>query len=235
MQIAIIGHSTVLIETAGMRILTDPYFGKNVGPAFIRLRPPSQTREQLNDVDLVLISHSHWDHIDLAYLRSLENRTQIVTSALTEGLIKVIGTKRIISLRPWSEQQCDGVKITVVPAVHMVPTIGFIIQGEDKTIYFAGDTFCGDFMKTIAQSFQLDVALMPVTTFRVPMTMGVKQALEAVEVLKPKVVIPIHLGIDARLPFMRTGQTAEQFEEKVKESCLDCRVVMLKEGESYSV
>ena len=76
---------------------------------------------------------------------------------------------------------------------------GFVIEAEGKQIYFAGDTYFGGFMKEIAARFRLDLALMPVTTFRIPMTMGEKGAARAVEVLGPRTVIPIHLGIQPAL------------------------------------
>src|SRR5271157_6020805 len=71
MKITMIGHSTVLIEAAGKRVLTDPYFGLRGNPAYARVRPPARSREELTDVDLVLISHNHWDHTDRKFLRML--------------------------------------------------------------------------------------------------------------------------------------------------------------------
>jgi L-ascorbate metabolism protein UlaG (beta-lactamase superfamily) len=74
-----IGHCTVLIETAGRQIITDPCFGSGGSPIYERLAPPAKTREELRDVDLVLLSHSHWDHSDRRYLRMLSNDTPVVT------------------------------------------------------------------------------------------------------------------------------------------------------------
>ena len=90
-------------------------------------------------------------------------------------------------------------------------------------------------MKNIGQRFQLDVALMPVTTFRIPMTMGEKSAVHAVRDLKPTVVIPIHLGIMPRSPLLRTSQTPEGFARYVLEKRLEAKVVVLKEGESWTL
>ena len=71
MKVTMIGHSTVLIEAAGMKILTDPYFGTWGNLAYKRTAPPSRTREELEAVDLVLVSHNHWDHTDSRYFRAL--------------------------------------------------------------------------------------------------------------------------------------------------------------------
>jgi L-ascorbate metabolism protein UlaG (beta-lactamase superfamily) len=63
----LIGHSTVLLEMDGTTILTDPYFGTWGNPAYRRLAPPALPREKLQDVDLVLVSHNHFDHTDRRY------------------------------------------------------------------------------------------------------------------------------------------------------------------------
>ena len=96
------------------------------------------------------------------------------------------------------EKRFGAITITAVQALHIAATIGYVIQSEGKSVYFAGDTYYRPFMKNIGQRFQLDLALMPVTTFRVPMTMGEKSAVHAVRDLKPAIVIPIHLGIRPR-------------------------------------
>ena len=64
MRITMIGHSTILLEGAETRLITDPYFGTFGHLAYARLRPPAFKREDLRDVDGVLVSHTHWDHTD---------------------------------------------------------------------------------------------------------------------------------------------------------------------------
>ena len=113
-------------------------------------------------------------------------------------------------------------------------TTGFVIQSENKQVYFAGDTYYGAFMKEIGNRFQLDAALMPVTTYRLPMTMGEQGAVRAVQDLSPKVVIPIHLGIRPRFPFLRTNQTPEGFERGLREANLETKVILLKDGETWN-
>jgi len=87
-----IGHSTVLIEGAGKRTITDPCFGTWGHLAYRRLAPPALERDQLTDVDLVLLSHNHWDHVDGRYLRSLPTTTPVLaplwTSQTVEGFVR---------------------------------------------------------------------------------------------------------------------------------------------------
>ena len=79
MEIRMIGHSTLLIESGGLKLITDPYFGTWGHIAYKRLMPPALTREQAGDVDLVLVSHSHWDHTDSSYLGLLNSDVSMLT------------------------------------------------------------------------------------------------------------------------------------------------------------
>jgi L-ascorbate metabolism protein UlaG (beta-lactamase superfamily) len=229
-----IGHSTVLIEADGRKILTDPYWGKWGNPAYARLGIPAMSRHELSDVAGVLISHGHWDHVDGKYLRMLGD-TPVIVPKPTRWLIKLFGGRNVSGITAW-ESICIGkITITAVPAVHLTATVGYVLQSENKQVYFAGDTFYHPFMQDLGRKFQLDVALMPVTTYRIPMTMDEKQAVQAVQVLKPAVVIPIHLGLKPRSPFLRTGQTPEHFAQRLRENGAATKVVILKEGESYTL
>ena len=234
MQITMIGHSTTLIEADGARILTDPYFGTWGNPAYKRVAPPARSREACSDVDLVLVSHNHWDHVDRQFLRALPDNVPIVTPRWAKWMTQISGAKHPIGLSPWKGQQFGQVTITVVPALHPALAGGFVIQVEGKCIYFAGDTYYGAFIAKITRHCTVDVALMPVTTFRIPMTMGEKAAMCAVIDLAPRVVIPIHLGVQPRSPLLRTNHTPESFARRVKGAKLAAKVVLLKEGESWS-
>jgi L-ascorbate metabolism protein UlaG (beta-lactamase superfamily) len=234
MRITMIGHSSVLIEAGGKKILTDPYWGMWGNLAYARLGVPAKSRQELSDVDGVLISHDHWDHVDGTYLRMLGD-TPVIVPKPTRWLIKLLGGRNVSGIRAWESSHIGEVTITAVPAVHLTATIGFVLKSENRQIYFSGDTYCRSFMRDIGRDFQLDVALMPVTTYRIPMTMGEKQAAQAVQMLKPAVLIPIHLGLRPRSPLLRTDQTPERFAQRVRENGVVTKVVILREGESYTL
>jgi len=234
MQITMIGHSTVLIEAAGQRILTDPYFGLHGNPAYARVHPPARTREQLANVDVVLISHNHFDHIDRRFLRLLPASTPVFAPATTAWMTRLKGGRNVSGLKPWQQTKLNSLSITAVPARHVTFTIGYVIEAEGKKIYFAGDTYLANFMEKIGRELHPDIALIPVTTFRIPMTMGESQAVEAVRRLAPRVVIPIHLGIQPRSPLMRTRQTPEGFQQRLSAAGIQADVVILREGESWT-
>jgi len=234
MKITMIGHSTVLIEVAGKRILTDPYFGLHGNPAYARPHPPARTREELSNVDLVLVSHNHFDHIDRRFLRGLSSTVPILAPSATAWMTRLKGGRNVAGLKAWGRKAFEGISITAVPARHVTFTIGYVIEAEGRRVYFAGDTYLADFMQRIGTEFHPDIALIPVTTFLIPMTMGEAQAVKAVRLLAPAIVIPIHLGIIPRFPLMRTGDTPEGFRERVRRAGLSAEVMILKEGESWT-
>jgi len=229
-----IGHSTVLIETVGKRILTDPCFGLHGNPAYARIHPPACSREELTNADFVLVSHNHWDHVDYKFFRMLPSSAPVFAPATTAWMTRLKGGRNVTGLKPWQRKEFDGFSITAVPARHVTFTIGYVIESEGKRIYFAGDTYQASFMERIGREMRPDVALIPVTTFRIPMTMGEPQAVEAVKLLAPQTVIPIHLGIQPRSPLMRTSQTPEGFARRLREANVRAEVVILREGESWA-
>lgn len=252
MRITMVGHSTVIMETAGFRVLTDPYFGAWGNLAYGRIRPPGMSREDLADVDLVLLSHNHWDHTDRRYFRRLEPKVPVLAPRRSAWVTKLKGAKRVVGARPWEGWSTDGAngfvqlspwegpaieggKVWAVPALHMATTVGFVIRAEGVTIYFAGDTYRRPFMTEIRRRFHPDVALMPVTTYRVPMTMGEKAAVKAAVDLDVSAVVPIHLGLQPRSPLLRTQQTPEGFARRLADARPAARVVILREGESWEV
>lgn len=234
MKITMIGHSTVLIEAANKRILTDPYFGLHGNPAYARVRPPAHSRAELSDVDIVLISHNHFDHTDRKFLRMLPKSVPVFAPAPSAWMTRLKGGRNVIGLKAWQRTELDRVSITAVPARHVTFTVGYILEAEGQRIYFAGDTYRASFMERIGREMRPDVALIPVITYRIPMTMGEPQAVEAVRMLAPRIVIPIHLGINPRSPLMRTNQTPESFRERASQAGLNAQVVILQEGESWT-
>lgn len=233
MRITMIGHSTLLLEGAETRLITDPYFGTFGHVAYFRLRPPAFKREDLSDIDGVLVSHSHWDHTDRKFLSSLDTSIPVLAPKWTSTVLKLKGARTVVPMTPWQCRAVGAANITAVPATHLARTVGYVIELDGVCAYFAGDTYHRPFMAEIGRRFNIDVAMMPVTTFRIPPTMGERGAVAAARDLHPTTVIPIHLGIQPRSPLLRNSQSVQGFERRLRTAGIETEVVHLREGEHW--
>ena len=144
-RIVFVGHSTVLIEMDGVRLLTDPLLRERL-LHLRRVRPVD--REVLEDPDAVLISHVHRDHLDFPSLRELGRETRLVVPTGAGSLLRRKGFGEVAELGIGDELDIGGVLIRGVPAIHdskrrplgirAVP-MGHVVRGS-RSVYFAGDT-----------------------------------------------------------------------------------------------
>jgi L-ascorbate metabolism protein UlaG (beta-lactamase superfamily) len=138
------------------------------------------------------------------------------------------GLKKIAGLNIGGSVEIKGVKVSVVQAFHTAsrgaPT-GVMIEGEGKTVYDAGDTGLFGDMRLLGEFYKPDLALIPIGGYY---TMGAREASEAVKLLNPKAVIPMHYKT-----FPVLAQSADEFVKYVREKTPKVKVVVLKPGESY--
>jgi L-ascorbate metabolism protein UlaG (beta-lactamase superfamily) len=195
-----LGHATVLVEVGGARLLTDPVLRGRV--AHLRREPPLP--EVPRDVDAVLISHLHHDHLDAPSLRALDPPPPLVVSRGAGRLRAVRGLGRgVRELGVGETLRLRDACVRAVPAVHDghrlplsrgVAPLGFVIEGRSR-VYFAGDTELFAGMRSIGGD--LDVALVPVAGWGPrlgPGHMDADQAARAVALLRPVIAVPIHWG-----------------------------------------
>lgn len=234
MRITQIGHSTVLVEAVGVRLILDPYFGRHGNLAYRRPLPPARSRQACLGVDAVLISHAHFDHVDRRYLRALPRHTPTFAPRGVAWWIALTCRREIRAVEPWRQFMVGSAYVIPVTARHTIPGVGYVISVEGKTLYFAGDTFVGRFMKEIGDRFRPDVCLMPVARDRIPTTMGNAGAVEAARLIRPGTIIPIHLGLEPRVALLRRPETAESFRTLARGERMAANIVSLEPGESYS-
>jgi L-ascorbate metabolism protein UlaG (beta-lactamase superfamily) len=191
----------VLLELGGVRLLTDPVLRDR----FLHLRrhgpPPSP--EVIADLDGVLISHLHHDHVDLPSLRRLPPSVPCVGPRGSAGLLRRAGFRQTIELANGAGAELGGIEIRAVPARHSgfrVPfgpaaeAIGFEIRAAHRT-YFAGDTDLFPEMSELAGN--LDLAMLPVWGWGPKLGPGhldPDSAAKAAALLRPRVCVPIHWG-----------------------------------------
>jgi L-ascorbate metabolism protein UlaG (beta-lactamase superfamily) len=206
-ELHFLGHSTVRIELAGRTVLTDPVLTPTVGP--LRRVAPLPHPSAWADVDLVLISHLHGDHLHLPSLRLLRTGTRIVVPRGAGGWLRGRGFPHVTELSA-GETITDGdLRITGVHAQHSghrwgprlthgpdTRALGHLIEGDGRTVYASGDTDLFHGM-TLLGDRGIDVALLPVWGWGATLGPGhldPERAAEAVARLRPGLAVPVHWG-----------------------------------------
>jgi len=221
-----LGHAAFLLELGGSKLLIDPWITGNPSCPL--------TLDEIRDVgkvDVVCVSHDHADHLGDAFEVCRKQGAKLVcvyevgVKAQEEG----VKPEDIYGMNVGGTIEVSGLKITLVPALHScsvgVP-VGFVVRGEGKAVYHAGDTALFGDMALVPRLYgPLDLALLPIGGFY---TMGPLEAAEAVELLRPKAVIPMHY---ATFPVL--VQDAGEFVRLVHQKCPDVEVVVLRPGETY--
>jgi len=214
-----VGHSTVLVELGGVRVLTDPVLRDRVGPLRRVVPPPPVSAHSA--VDLVLVSHAHHDHLDLPSLRGLIGYTALVVPPGLLAFLSARGFGRVAELAPGEALQVGGLTVTATRAAHdgrrllgpISQAVGYVLEGEGRRVYFAGDTDLFPQMRDIGAG-GLDVAFIPVWGWGPmlgPGHLDPYRGAEAVARLRPRLAVPIHWGTYA--PWGMAGRMRRQLTE----------------------
>jgi L-ascorbate metabolism protein UlaG (beta-lactamase superfamily) len=196
-----VGHATVLIAMDGLRVLTDPVLRQRV--VHLRRRSGAPV-PAIESVDVVLISHSHHDHLDRRSLARLPRGTRVVAPRKLTGLLRRIGDLDVVGVDQGDELRVGRARITATHAEHdgrrrplgrKAGALGYLIEGT-STVFFAGDTDLFEGMATIGQA-GIDLALLPIWGWGSRLGAGhmdPRSAAQALRLLRPEVAVPIHWG-----------------------------------------
>jgi len=237
-RITWLGHSTVGIELDGVTLVTDPVLRRRVG----HLRRDASASPPTTRPDAVLVSHMHYDHLDVPSLVRLGRDVRLVVPRGARRFLR--GFRAIEETEPGGVLEIGGVRVDVVEAVHdgrrrpfgaWAPALGYVVRGS-RSIYFAGDTELFDGMAALAP---LDVALLPVSGWGAkvgPGHLDPEGAARALVLLRPSVAVPIHWGTYGIAWRPRGDRTpAERFAERAEELAPDVAVRILPVGGSLEL
>jgi L-ascorbate metabolism protein UlaG (beta-lactamase superfamily) len=240
-----VGHATVLIEFDAVRVLTDPFLGRRLGP--LERHGPEPDVDTLPDVDVVVISHGHHDHFDRASLRSIRGDPRII---VPRGLGKAVRNAidgEVIELAAGETADVGRLRVRAVPARHWISPgaaraqpVGYVLDGG-APVYFAGDT--GPFPAMRELAGEVDVALLPIWTWGPhlgPGHLGPRSAAEVLSTIRPSVAVPIHWGTlyPVRLHHVWRSPLAEpgvRFAANAAHLAPEVDVRVLRPGESTIV
>jgi L-ascorbate metabolism protein UlaG (beta-lactamase superfamily) len=232
------GHATALVRYAGLTIACDPMLGYWVR-GIKRVAPPGLTVEAMREVDLILISHGHTDHLHRETLSRLPRSATIVVPPGTAQQASGLGFARVVELEVGQSFQNRGVDITTAPVCHGdggdVRGLSYVLRGDGPSVYFCGDSGYFPGFAEIGARMQPDIALLPIggyypLSFRVR-HMSPLDALYALEDLRARIMIPIHHGAFP-LSYERLDEPLRWLAELVDERRLRDFVIALAPGES---
>ncbi|MEO6281608.1 MBL fold metallo-hydrolase [Roseateles sp.] len=219
-----IGHATVLAQLGGLNLLTDPIFSERASPFSFagpkREQPPGVALAELPHIDAVLVSHNHYDHLDLASCRTLAAQASgsplFVVPLGLKSWFEARGIARVVELDWWQSQTLAGVEIALVPAQHWsarglndrMKTLwgGFAVFAPDCQLFFAGDTGYSRDFADIRERFAdrqtdggFDIALIPIGAYEPRWFMqsqhiNVEEALKIHADLGAKASLGVHWG-----------------------------------------
>ncbi|MBI2252593.1 MAG: metal-dependent hydrolase [Armatimonadetes bacterium] len=217
------GHACFTLEKNGKVVLIDPFISGN---------PSAPHLDTLPIPDLILVSHGHQDHLGDAILISKKNHIPILAVFELANYCESKGAK-VIAAHMGSKINFDFGWVMMTQAQHSSSTpegnyagvpVGFLINFYGKIFYHAGDTALFNDMKILGENYFIDLAMLPIGGY---FTMGIDEAVQAVNLLNPKIVIPMHYGT-----FDVIKQDPEKFLEKAQKEA-HCKCIILQTGSEY--
>jgi L-ascorbate metabolism protein UlaG (beta-lactamase superfamily) len=239
------GHSTTTLELDGATVLTDPILRRRVGHLirFDGWVPPIPDK-----VDVILVSHAHRDHLDLASLRSLPRSAALIVPKGAGRTLAKLGFRDVIELVEGARVAVAGLRVQATHAEHARgrglrtagPTpLGYVVRGS-LTAYFAGDTDLFEAMASLEP--RLDLALLPISGWGARLPAGhldAARAARALQLIGPRVAVPIHWGtlrpFYRAAPYDADASAAVQFAALAHAVAPRVEVRILRPGERCTI
>lgn len=247
--VTFIGHSSFFLQMAGQRVLVDPNFARWL---FVlkRLRRPGLQIRDLPPIDVVLVTHAHFDHLHRPSLRSIARATRrrrgsgpiIVVPSHVHDLVADLGFSKIVELDWWQDYRHNGLSINSVPSRHWGARIikdahrgygGYVLEDKHHSVYHAGDTAYFSGFREIGRKYRPDLALLPIGAYNPPAFRNVhaspEDAVRAFLDLRSRWMVPMHYGT-FRLSHEPIEEPLQLLEREAEAAGVLDRVLVLEEG-----
>jgi L-ascorbate metabolism protein UlaG (beta-lactamase superfamily) len=176
-----LGHASFLLRLDGKTIVTDPFLSDYASPipplGPKRFAPPALRAPELPPIDLLLLTHNHYDHLDLPTLDSLPlaNGARAVVPLGLRGYVENRGFAEIMELDWHDRSSIDGLDLVAMPAIHMSKRglfdrnrtlwTSYALRSSRRSVYIAGDTAYGPVFKSMNATFDFDLGLVPIGAY----------------------------------------------------------------------
>ncbi len=247
--VTFIGHSSFFLQVEGRNLVVDPNFAQWL---FVlkRLRRPGIRIKDLPAIDLVLVTHAHFDHLHRPSLRTIARATRrlggrapvIVIPRNVSDLVRDLGFRKIVELDWWQEYRQDGITVTHTPSRHWGARVikdmqrgygGYVIRSQKHSIYHAGDTAYFEGFHEIGRRLMPELALLPIGAYEPASFRNVHtspaDAVQAFLDLGARWMIPMHFG-SFRLSHEPVEEPPRFLVREAARRGVKDRVFLLKEG-----
>lgn len=238
-----IGHASFLIRTAEHSLVIDPNWAKWL-KVIKRMKQPGVELRDLPSIDLVLVTHAHFDHLDKKSLKAIAADQPIAVPDHVGPLVSRLGYERVHELRPWESFRHGHLHITLTPARHWGARMlhdshrgfgGFLINYKGRTVFHCGDSAYFDGFREIGEKADVEIALLPIGAYDAPtrrdVHMNPEEALCAFVELGASTMIPMHFGT-FRLSYEPLQEPPIRLMECARGLGLTDRIRLLTEGET---
>jgi L-ascorbate metabolism protein UlaG (beta-lactamase superfamily) len=236
-----IGHASFLIGWRGLNILVDPIWSLWL-KVVKRIRRPGFPLQHLPAIDLVLVTHAHFDHLDRRTLKRIASFQPIIVPTGVGNLVQDLGFNRIYELDPWQTIKIGEIAVTMTPCHHWGARVlhdyhrgfgGFHLKLGTRTLFHCGDSAYFPGFSEIGRRLPTEIALLPIGAYDPPsrreVHMNPEEAIQAFTELNARIMIPMHYG-SFRLSFEPPDEPLKRLLAGMKRHRIEERVCVMEEG-----
>ncbi len=242
-----VGHASFLVQFGDHAVMFDPNWAKFHGPVK-RQRVPGLSLGDLPELDLVLVSHAHFDHLHKKSLRALEAHEGVVVPRRSRRLVKGLGFTEVVEMSVWEERAFGGMRVVHTPSHHWgaryLPDIrreygGFIVESGGRKVFHCGDSaYFGGFREIGEREEGIDLAMLPIGASDAPsrrdVHMNPDEAVQAFIDLGAKMMVAMHYGTFP-LGIEEPGEPERRLLAEAKKRGLEDRVLVTEPGEAIEM
>ena len=236
-----IGHASFLLQIAGLNVLIDPNWAMWL-KVFKRIKKPGISIHDLPNIDLVLVTHAHFDHLDRRTLRMVAAEQPIIVPFGVGNLVHDLGFNQVHEVNYWEAVEHGPLKITLTPCHHWGARVlhdshrgfgGFFIESGPRSVFHCGDSAYFDGFREIGERCNIELALLPIGAYDPPsgreVHMNPEQAVQTFLELGANWMVPMHYG-SFRLSFEPVEEPLQRLIRSAKELGVAEKLCVMTEG-----